>query len=241
MSALGAAGHMDVRLKVTKLLEKNCQEEGPEKWQKPSWVIAWVKKTVMPFALPCAPFPEARDFATVAQKCAQTLPKCAEFGSNGAKPPQQCRQKIPKCARPALKSAPSAPNPSLQPVNAFSSPSSSLRQYSHHSRSWCTAKCAWRRSTLGEKHRAVLKLCTKHTAVHEAHSCAQGTEVCTHNAPSQLHSCTLPRKLCTVHAKRAQCAQNVHITRTPRSCTPPAPTLCIGGKWNLLLSKTWIG
>lgn len=31
MSALGAAGHMDVRLKVTKLLEKNCQEEGPEK------------------------------------------------------------------------------------------------------------------------------------------------------------------------------------------------------------------
>ena len=31
MSALGAAGLMDVRLKVTKLLEKNCQEEGPEK------------------------------------------------------------------------------------------------------------------------------------------------------------------------------------------------------------------
>jgi len=32
MSALGAAGHMDVRLKVTKLLEKNCQElEEPEK------------------------------------------------------------------------------------------------------------------------------------------------------------------------------------------------------------------
>ena len=32
MSALGAAGHMDVRLKVTKLLEMNCQElEEPEK------------------------------------------------------------------------------------------------------------------------------------------------------------------------------------------------------------------
>ena len=64
----------------------------------------------MPFALPCAPLPEARDFATVAQKCAQTLPKCAEFGSNGEQLPPQFRQSFPKCATPALKSAQSAPN-----------------------------------------------------------------------------------------------------------------------------------
>ena len=48
-------------------------------------------------------------------------------------------------------------------------------------------------------------------AVHEAHSCAQGTEVCTHNAPSQLHSCTLPRKPCTVRAQRAHYAHSKEL------------------------------
>ena len=215
MSALGAAGHMDVRLKVTKLLEKNCQElEEPEKWSRwKDWVDQTTNDPVMsPPALPSTPLPEATVLAAVAPKCALTASKCAKFGSKCAQLPPKCAQTVPKCARHAIKCAQHAPN-CAQPANAFSLPIPSLRQYSQHSRSWCMV-CAPRCKTVEccAKAEVHTSSCTKSLHTKEPHAlCATPLYWGEMKPPPakrnlnriiKVKSCAHTRKICGLHSRR---------------------------------------